>query len=498
MSNDTSLARGFRLQGNERVYTIEEKLGQGGFGITYRVRGPVKVGNIRMTVDFALKEFFLRDDCERLDNSSVSYSNPARDRVENSRKDFVNEALRLKKIGFSHPNIVSFDEVFEANNTAYYVMEYLRGKSLGDYVTEKGQLSEEETLSLLKPVMEAVEMLHQNRVCHLDIKPDNIMLEPTDDGSVRPVLIDFGLSKHYDKEGHATSTINSFGYSEGYAPTEQYGGITTFSPGADVYALGATLFYCLTGKTPPRALDLRPGEMAGMLPETVSDRLREVIRRMTLDKHDRPSSLSGLLDASTSTDTVRVETISDNSTKNFVKSVAEADNPAEKEEKPAKPVKPVKVEKVEVQPAQAKSKKTLLYLIGGIVVAAVVAVVIILSGQKKDDEIKYNEETPAADTTAVEPVVLPEEEEPVETPAVTAEPQTAPKVTSQQPSARKQNSYTTHRQGSSANSTQTRNKPNTQKPNPQKPNPQKPNPHETETQHNPISNPSRPQKVTDF
>ena len=101
MSNDTSLARGFRLQGNERVYTIEEKLGQGGFGITYRVRGPVKVGNIRMTVDFALKEFFLRDDCERLDNSSVSYSNPARDRVENSRKDFVNEARRLKKIGFS-------------------------------------------------------------------------------------------------------------------------------------------------------------------------------------------------------------------------------------------------------------------------------------------------------------------------------------------------------------------------------------------------------------
>ena len=163
------------------------------------MRGPVKVGNIRMTVDFALKEFFLRDDCERLDNSSVSYSNPARDRVENSRKDFVNEARRLKKIGFSHPNIVSFDEVFEANNTAYYVMEYLRGKSLGDYVTEKGQLSEEETLSLLKPVMEAVEMLHQNRVCHLDIKPDNIMLEPTDDGSVRPVLIDFGLSKHYTK-----------------------------------------------------------------------------------------------------------------------------------------------------------------------------------------------------------------------------------------------------------------------------------------------------------
>ena len=127
MSNDTSLARGFRLQGNERVYTIEEKLGQGGFGITYRVRGPVKVGNIRMTVDFALKEFFLRDDCERLDNSSVSYSNPARDRVENSRKDFVNEALRLKKIGFSHPNIVSFDEVFEGPSSRAVPQAFVDG-----------------------------------------------------------------------------------------------------------------------------------------------------------------------------------------------------------------------------------------------------------------------------------------------------------------------------------------------------------------------------------
>lgn len=161
-----------------------------------------------------------------------------------------------------HPNIVSFDEVFEANNTAYYVMEYLRGKSLGDYVTEKGQLSEEETLSLLKPVMEAVEMLHQNRVCHLDIKPDNIMLEPTDDGSVRPVLIDFGLSKQYDNEGRPESSTTVGGGTPGYSPIEQtnYTGELKENKQLpvqmDMYALGATMYAMLTGKHPPLAADI--------------------------------------------------------------------------------------------------------------------------------------------------------------------------------------------------------------------------------------------------
>ena len=295
MKTGNSLPAGFQLKGNERTYTIAETLGHGGFGITYRAKAEVKVGGIRMKVDFALKEFFMRDDCERQANASIVYSNPARDRVENSRKDFINEALRLKKIGFSHPNIVGFDEVFEANNTAYYVMEYLRGKSLGDYVKEHGPLTEAETVRLMQPVMEAVELLHRNRICHLDIKPDNIMLEQEENGNIRPVLIDFGLSKHYDDTGHATSTINTFGYSEGYAPAEQYRGITTFSPAADIYALGATLWHCLTGKTPAPALDLRAGELAATLPADVSEPMRRTIATMTLDQHQRPDSLDTLL-----------------------------------------------------------------------------------------------------------------------------------------------------------------------------------------------------------
>lgn len=289
--NHTALPRGFRLHGNNRDYKIEKMLGQGGFGITYHATGPVQVGTIVMQVDFCLKEFFLSNDCERLDDSSISYSNPARTRVENSRKDFIAEAQRLKKIGCRHPNIVGFDEVFEANNTAYYVMEYISGSSLDKYVADHGALSEQETLRLMRPILDAVRLLHQNRICHLDIKPANIMLSTDAEGGVRPVLIDFGLSKHYDSHGHATSTINSFGYSEGYAPVEQYKGITTFSPGADLYALGATLWHCLTAIDPPSALDVRDGELASRLPESVSDEMRTMIDVMTRDQRTRPTSL---------------------------------------------------------------------------------------------------------------------------------------------------------------------------------------------------------------
>lgn len=186
---------------------------------------------------------------------------------------------------------MGFDEVFEANNTAYYVMEYISGSSLDKYVADHGALSEQETLRLMRPILDAVRLLHQNRICHLDIKPANIMLSTDAEGGVRPVLIDFGLSKHYDSHGHATSTINSFGYSEGYAPVEQYKGITTFSPGADLYALGATLWHCLTAIDPPSALDVRDGELASRLPESVSDEMRTMIDVMTRDQRTRPTSL---------------------------------------------------------------------------------------------------------------------------------------------------------------------------------------------------------------
>lgn len=235
---------------------IERVLGAGGFGITYLATATVKVGNVTVDVRFAVKEHFLGSLCERDSATSrVVYSNPVKTEVENSRKDFVSEAQRLHKVGVNHANIVKVNEVFEANNTAYYVMEYIDGESLRSYVKRNGPLSDDETRLLMEPVIDAVTYLHANRMTHLDIKPDNIMLSREKDGSLRPVLIDFGLSKHYGTDGRPTSTINTLGCSDGYAPIEQYAGITTFTPQADIYALGATMLFCITGRDPKKSTE---------------------------------------------------------------------------------------------------------------------------------------------------------------------------------------------------------------------------------------------------
>lgn len=251
-----SLTPGTIIQSPRRRYKIIKKLGQGGFGITYLVEGPVKVDNIVVNVRFALKEHFISSLCSRESaTQQVSFSSPVAAEVQNSMRSFIKEASRLQDLNVAHRNIVKINEVFEANNTAYYVMEYLEGETLADYIEREGPLTFEQASYFLRPVAEAVAELHAQRLTHYDIKPANIILARGTDGEPpRPVLIDFGLSKHYDHEGHATSTVASGGYSPGYSPVEQYAGIKTFVPQADVYALAATLWHCLTGKAPAESV----------------------------------------------------------------------------------------------------------------------------------------------------------------------------------------------------------------------------------------------------
>lgn len=291
--NIHTLRPGYVLRSPEYAYRIERALGQGGFGITYLAAAALKVGNVSVKVNFAIKEHFLGSDCEREpDTSRVVYSNPAKDRVESSRRDFVSEANRLRKVGTGHDNIVKVNEVFEANNTAYYVMEYLEGETLRRYVKSRGRLSEDEMLAIMRPVADAVEYLHRHRMTHLDIKPDNIMIARDETGRTRPVLIDFGLSKHYDEQGNPTSTIHTLGCSDGYAPIEQYAGVTKFSPGTDIYALGATMWFCLTGRDPKKSTELLGESLSESLPDGISDAVKSMIANATRAKsRDRSISL---------------------------------------------------------------------------------------------------------------------------------------------------------------------------------------------------------------
>lgn len=278
-------------------YKIVAAIGQGGFGITYRATSTVHVNNLRAEATFAIKELFIADDCERSGDTTVRTSGPASRRMAAALKDFIAEGRRLKQLGGTIPNVVNVSEVFEANDTAYYVMEFLDGMSLRDYIISHGPLDEASALQLLMPVIRAVASLHARRITHLDIKPGNIMLDNSD-GVLNPVLIDFGQSKHYADDGSVTYTVSAAGFSDGYAPLEQYAGLSGFSPTADVYALAATLLFCLTGTKPPRSADITPDYINSALPATVSPVTRRtILRAMSLQSGARHADATEFLSA---------------------------------------------------------------------------------------------------------------------------------------------------------------------------------------------------------
>lgn len=249
---EEALPIGSLLDSGIRTYRVERILGSGGFGITYLVSTP---GDDGQPAFYAVKELFVKTYCQR-QNGVVTSSPLNATEIENCRASFLGEAKRLAQLSASHGNIVKVNESFSANGTSYYVMEYLHGPSLRSLVEQNngGGLDWQKVLSLVQPIADALEFLHSNRINHLDVKPDNVILDTR--YADRPVLIDFGLSKRYDVSNNPTSTIRVSGYSNGYSPMEQYVGLSSFSPQADVYALAATMLFLLTGHDPAVATQM--------------------------------------------------------------------------------------------------------------------------------------------------------------------------------------------------------------------------------------------------
>lgn len=294
----SALPIGTLLQSKSRKYYVVEVLGGGGFGITYKVYANEMIGNISQKIFFVIKEYFIKG-CFRTENGiSVSYASNLKNEFEQSRTDFVLEADRLNKLGKLSPNIVKVNEHFDANSTSYYVMEYLDGGDLRHYVSKKGALSESEALSKIIPIAMAVEHLHKDGMLHLDIKPDNIVLkEDATTGEVIPVLIDFGIAKHFDRHGKPTSRPIAKGASDGYAPMEQYTEITKFAPEIDIYALGATLYFCLTNSNPPKAFEIHSDDtLLAKLPIGVSQRVKDaIVNAMQCSSYDRTKTVRSFL-----------------------------------------------------------------------------------------------------------------------------------------------------------------------------------------------------------
>lgn len=249
-------------------YRIIRVLGQGGFGITYLAE------NMFLDKQVAIKEFFPKELCGR-DNTShltLGTQNNA-ETVEKLKSRFLKEAKNIAKLDY--PGIVKIHDVFEENNTAYYVMDYIEGISLSDMVKVNGPLPESKAIGYVIKVGDALEYIHSRQMTHFDVKPANIMVRKSDD---TPILIDFGLSKQYDAHGDATSTIMQ-GVSHGFSPIELYSAnsVATFSPQTDVYSLGATLFFLLTGAIPPSASQVL--EEGLQFPANISPDICSAIKR---------------------------------------------------------------------------------------------------------------------------------------------------------------------------------------------------------------------------
>ena len=226
-------------------YKIEKVLGQGSFGITYLATMKIKVGgnlgDMEATVNVAIKEFFMRDLNGR-EGSSVTLNSKG-ELFNDYKSKFVKEARNLNKL--NHPNIIKVLDLFEANNTYYYVMNYCKGGSLDDKIKHSKCMSEREAVRYAYQIGMALKYMHSQKMLHLDLKPGNVVLDDNGDA----VLIDFGLSKQFDSNGEPEgSTTIGLGTS-GYAPMEQgnYDG-KGFPVTMDVYAFGATIYKMLTGK----------------------------------------------------------------------------------------------------------------------------------------------------------------------------------------------------------------------------------------------------------
>lgn len=230
-------------------YLLGRVLGQGGFGVTY-------LGwDLDLGIKLAIKEYLPREFAGRStgEMSITPYSGEARNYFAKGLEKFLDEAKTLARLE-GHPNIVSVRDFFRENGTAYLVMNYLEGLTLKEYLNRRGAaLDFASAFQILSPVMEGLKQVHAHGILHRDISPDNIFI--TDTGIVK--ILDFGAARQALGE-HSKSL--SVILKPGYAPEEQYRSKGRQGPWTDVYALAATMYLMLCGKTPPEPLDRMSGE----------------------------------------------------------------------------------------------------------------------------------------------------------------------------------------------------------------------------------------------
>lgn len=266
-------------------YTIEKKIGEGGFGITYKA---VQNGLGRIV---CIKEYFPAGRCVRDTRLlTVRLQGISEDMFEKYRQAFVREARTLAAL--HHPNIVEVIDVFDENGTSYMVMPFIEGRSLQSIVEKNGRLSYPEAVNFIAQVTTAVGYIHERHILHRDIKPDNIMIT----ADSKAILIDFGSARKFqqDKTQAQTSMLT-----HGYAPTEQYTTNSRKGSYTDIYSIGATLYFVLTGHVPLEAaarLTEKMPEPKELNPDIPDEGNRTILKAMQIKVENRHQTVKDFMD----------------------------------------------------------------------------------------------------------------------------------------------------------------------------------------------------------
>ena len=271
-------------------YRVGRVLGRpGGFGITY-------LGwDVNLQQRVAIKEYLPREIAQRLPHSlevSIHTSDDRRN-FEFGKEQFLREARIVARL--DHPNIVRVRNFFNANATAYLVMDYYEGMSLGDYLSAvRNQLEPALAVSLAKPILEGLQYVHGHGVVHRDLKPHNIYLAAIG----RPIVLDFGAARQ--AAGDRVQSL-SIVLTEGYAPLEQYQRRAVQGPWTDVYGVAAMLYRMITGAAPPIALDRMthdPMEDIGWaaFPPVLATAMRKALAVQPADRYQSAQAFHAALD----------------------------------------------------------------------------------------------------------------------------------------------------------------------------------------------------------
>ena len=270
-------------------YLIGRALGQGGFGITY-------IG-LDTTLDLrvAIKEFYPSGGAYR-DHSmtqDVTVTDSTANLFGSGKQKFLREARILARFN-EEPGIVSVHDFFEENNTAYIVMEYLDGITLKRFVNSRGKIPAGELIPMMTPLMRVLGKVHEQGIIHRDISPDNIIV--LSDNSLK--LLDFGAAREIGGNKSMSVILKA-----SYAPIEQYRSHGRQGPWTDVYALCATMYYCLTGTMPEESVERATNPDIGLktpseLGAEITPELENVILRgMAIRDCERYQSMQELEDA---------------------------------------------------------------------------------------------------------------------------------------------------------------------------------------------------------